>query len=165
MTIAYTGNVVVRYENAGGGPSVSSLACTPQAIAAWQTLLGYDTIEETLQAMLDARDDGRVESDGSNLWTPLYDAVEASLCSAATPAAMSRNASDTITADTLTQARNTARQRLGLAPIPTGRKRLSAARTTPANTPQTTLPDGLEQAVTAARDRFMRQLTTPQTRQ
>lgn len=51
-----------------------------QAIAAWQTLLGIDSVEDTIRAMFEANDTGS----GEDTWAPVYEALEAAL---ATPQA------------------------------------------------------------------------------
>lgn len=123
-------------------------------IASRMELLGYDTIADALQAMA-VMHDPTADNPDDPVWTDLYQAVAAS-CAAPSAAAVS-TASDSPAPDPLTEARNTARTKLGLPPIQAAATVALAAvdETAPA------LPDGLADRVQEARVRFRRALSTP----
>ncbi|WP_204464409.1 hypothetical protein [Bifidobacterium pullorum] len=122
-----------------------------QAIASWQTLLGIDSVEDTLRAMFEANDTGS----GEDTWAPVYEALEAALAApqartllAATPA---ENASDK-----LAQARVELRRKLGIDTTQPAKTRALAAST---QTDHTTLPDGFADRVSQARKTFIQTIT------
>lgn len=122
-----------------------------QAIAAWQTLLGIDSVEDTIRAMFEANDTGS----GEDTWAPVYEALEAALATpqartllAVTPA---ENASDK-----LAQARVELRRKLGLdATQPAKAQTLK----TVTQSDTTVLPDGLETRISEARKQFIQTIT------
>lgn len=129
------------------------------AIASWRTLLGIDSDEEAVAAILHVRDNGEPAPDpetGENAWTSAYNAIENAINTTTAP-------DDNTPDDPLTAGRNKTRGLLGLPPLP------SADET---DTPTTiALQEGVESTelsnllaahaddIVSATDRFIESLT------
>lgn len=122
-----------------------------QAIAAWQTLLGIDSVEDTLRAMFEANDTGS----GEDTWAPVYEALEASL-TAPQAATLLASSPASNASDRLAQARLELRRKLGLDTVrPAKAKALKAAE----QPTGTVLPDGFEARISQARQQFIQTIS------
>ena len=136
------------------------------AIASWRTLLGIDSDEEAVAAILHVRDNGEPAPDpetGENAWTSAYTAIENAINTTTAP-------DDNTPDDPLTAGRNKTRGLLGLPPLPSAATTIASADET--DTPTTiALPEGVESTelsnllaahaddIVSATDRFIESLT------
>lgn len=136
------------------------------AIASWRTLLGIDSDEEAVAAILHVRDNGEPAPDpetGENAWTSAYNAIENAINTTTAP-------DDNTPDDPLTAGRNKTRGLLGLPPLPSAATTIASADET--DTPTTiALPEGVESTelsnllaahaddIVSATDRFIESLT------
>lgn len=128
-----------------------------QSIAAWQTLLGIDSVEDTIRAMFEAKDTGS----GEDTWAPVYEALEGALMSPQTMTLLSSTPASNAS-DRLAQARLELRRKLGLdAAQPAKAKALK----TVTQSDTTVLPDGLETRISEARQQFIQTITPKDSKQ
>lgn len=122
-----------------------------QAIASWQTLLGIDSVEDTIRAMFEANDTGS----GEDTWAPVYEALEASL-TAPQAATLLASSPASNASYRLAQARLELRRKLGLDTVhPAKAKALKTAE----QPTGTVLPDGFEACISQARKTFIQTIT------
>lgn len=122
-----------------------------QAIAAWQTLLGIDSVEDTIRAMFEARDTGS----GEDTWAPVYEALEGALTSPQTMTLLSSTPASNASGR-LAQARLELRRKLGLDAAQPAKARTLKTVT---QSDTTVLPDGLEARISQARQQFIQTIT------
>lgn len=96
---------------------VTACVFSAQTIASWSALLGLESTEEAIAAIISAKEprDAYDPKTGRNAWTDAYDALEATLADSAPPSSfMAVNAANGADSNPLVAAYNKTRATLGL---------------------------------------------------
>lgn len=109
--------ILPGHETPDGEPDDGGQAITMSwdAIASWQTLLGIESVGETIAVMLESAanpEPETIDENGRNPWTISYEALEASL-NDTVPETLSLDSSEAHLNDPLTVARNQTLTALG----------------------------------------------------
>lgn len=109
--------ILPGHETPAGEPDDGGQAITMSwdALASWQTLLGIESVGETIAVMLESATNPEpetIDENGRNPWTISYEALEASL-NDTVPVTLSLDSSEAHLNDPLTVARNQTLTALG----------------------------------------------------
>lgn len=117
QTIEKQGDYYILRFDSPREDGVTACVFSAQTIASWSALLGLESTEEAIAAIISAKEprDAYDPKTGRNAWTDAYDALEATLGDSAPPSSfMAVNAANGADSNPLVAAYNKTRATLGL---------------------------------------------------